>query len=80
MTCAEIARELRTYARTVSSIARENGIPVLWRTPRTEAEISRIPKWVPPFLSPDYISDMRLYGEEVAARNARQYKREAASV
>lgn len=77
MLCAEIARALRTKSSTVMAAAKANKIAVRLRSPKSEAAIRMIPDWVPDFLRADYYSDTKLYGQEIAARNARRYKREA---
>ena len=75
--CAEIARVLRTKSSTIMAVAKANKIAVRQRSLKAEASIRMIPDWVPDFLRADYYSDTKLYGEEIAARNARRYKREA---
>lgn len=74
MTPRQIARALDVSHTSVRAMASQNGINM------REHALSPvpIPAWVPKCQREDYRSEARLYGEEIAARNARRAKAEAA--
>lgn len=74
LTTRQIARALGASHSSVRAMASQNGISL------SEHVLSPvpIPAWVPTWQRDDYRNEARLYGEEIAARNARRAKAEAA--